>query len=90
MPTIPCRSLGRGGGALGAALGTDLPCGHLLTQYHLQLMCLLSSSPLHTPGHGSMGILVLKRKKLERTCPSDAAELVQQEFEPWLAVLAQL
>lgn len=29
------------GGALGGALGTDLPCGHLLTQYHLQLMCLL-------------------------------------------------
>ena len=35
-----------------------------------------------------MGILVLQRKKLERTCPSDAAELVQQEFEPQLVVLA--
>ena len=80
-PTIPRHSLG-------GALGTDPPCGHLLTQYHLQLMCPLLSSPLHTPGHWSMGILVLQRKKLERTCPSDAAELVQQEFEPQLVVLA--
>ena len=36
-----------------------------------------------------MGILVSQRKKLERTCLSDAPELVQQEFER-LVVLAWL